>query len=269
MWRGLFLIFLIYATVAKTSLRYHNVSLVAASPTRHPGPLYSVAMCGRKKKHRQKISPHSHTKPDLSIISWAAVGFRDSSPSTSLAEGPVSQLRARLPLASCCQNDWSWRSHAAGLTRASIDSVYPRHPHNSGSINITWSYFFPTVSRDVCASVQHDTRAKDAQTPHNEFFFLPPFSANFICVHCGPLSVIVRACVCVCVCVCVWIHSGFIPRFACLQMRSAAKDRRKRICVYVCCPFFKVIFAPKASVCMCVCVCVCVCACTWVTTSLS
>lgn len=53
MWRvSFFFLFLIYATVAKTSLRYHNVSLVAASPTRHPGPLYSVAMCTKKRKKK-------------------------------------------------------------------------------------------------------------------------------------------------------------------------------------------------------------------------
>lgn len=54
----------VYATAAKTSLRNHNVSLVAASPTRHPGPLH----CRNVQKKRQKNSPHSHRKQDLSIF---------------------------------------------------------------------------------------------------------------------------------------------------------------------------------------------------------
>lgn len=59
----LLLLILIYASVAKTSLRNHNVSLVAASPTRHPGPLH----CSNMQKPTEN-SPHSHAEPDLSIF---------------------------------------------------------------------------------------------------------------------------------------------------------------------------------------------------------
>lgn len=56
-------VILIYASVTKTSLRNHTVSLVAASPTRYPGPLH----CSNMHKPTEN-SPHSHTKPDLSIF---------------------------------------------------------------------------------------------------------------------------------------------------------------------------------------------------------
>lgn len=135
---------LIYATVAKTSLRNHNVSLVAASPTRHPGPL-SLCKKKKEKKNRKEYSPHLYMKPHLYIFPGKkAGGFRDSSPSTSLAEGPVSQLRVGLclSLASCCQDDWSWKSHAGCFSaRVNPLRLYPEQPHNSGSINITWCYF--------------------------------------------------------------------------------------------------------------------------------
>lgn len=64
-WRA-FLI-LIYAAVAKTSLRNHNVSLVAASPTRHPGPL----LCSDVQKPTEN-HPALAQKTRFVHISWAA-----------------------------------------------------------------------------------------------------------------------------------------------------------------------------------------------------
>lgn len=55
------------ATAATTSLRNHNVSLVAASPTRNPGPLHCS---DEQKSQREKQRAFM-------------VAFRDSSPSTS------------------------------------------------------------------------------------------------------------------------------------------------------------------------------------------
>lgn len=59
----------VYATAAQTSLRNHNVSLVAASPTRHPGPLH----CSNVQKPREKQPGLAHATRSVHISRAAAV----------------------------------------------------------------------------------------------------------------------------------------------------------------------------------------------------
>lgn len=121
--------------MVNTSPPNHNISLVTASPTRHPGPLYTACRRRRReKRENNKIKKNAeaartragkHISVRIKAVSRVGGGFRESGSSTSLAEGPVSQPRSRLRRASCCQHDWSWKSHAACSARA---CVYPKAP---------------------------------------------------------------------------------------------------------------------------------------------
>lgn len=82
----------------------HNVSLVAASPTRHPGPLHSEAGKSDGEEEQQQQQPaalaqqkeeEEERKRDAGFvhISWAAAALTDPGGRPSVrrreAEGPV------------------------------------------------------------------------------------------------------------------------------------------------------------------------------------
>lgn len=147
-----------------------------------------------KQPHKKQICPYF----------LGSGGFRDSSPSTSPAEGPVRPLRV-----SVCV---SLSHRAAKMTEAGnhmrlvqrarqSPSFIPRHPHNSGSINITWFHFF-TVSRDACCSVTHHNPAEDTVTFHEAFFFCLSLPITFA------RTAVLCACVYACSCTSVAVRTG-------------------------------------------------------------
>lgn len=170
----------VYATAAKTSLRNHNVSLVAASPTRHPGPLH----CSNVQKPTGNQSVLAQ-KTRFVHISWAAavsgiphrrhlwqrVQFH-SSVSVSL-----SHRAAKMKLEITC-----------GVFNARVNRLrLPRAPAQLW-IHKFYMILLVSVLRDVCFFLYHITpELKTHKYLTKRFFFLVlpiTFTCTAVlCVH--------------------------------------------------------------------------------------
>lgn len=194
---GICILILIYAAVAKTSLRNHNVSLVAASPTRHPGPLLSGDVQKARERERReegkksKPTLRSHTERALAIICPQPLSpsARALPGSPVQAEGPVPGLRVPLRLAWCSpEEDWSRNPHASGGTHVNrvggVDFFFLIRERASEKVLLRppdGLLLFPSLLPGTCAA-----RPDSALVLRTRKHLAKLFPANYTRVHCGP-----------------------------------------------------------------------------------
>lgn len=177
---------------SQTSPRNHNVSLVAASPTRHPGPL--LCGCVRKRaerngKKKDKKKPRWLSRAERLRISWAAAGSR-----TPLRRWLRRRLRVRRSASASPSHRAANTTEAGNHTRLCAFSR-----RTSGSMNVTWPEFSALVPRGFCRSDRHRSSRRDTSRSRGEE--PPPALLAFACTAVSRLRVCLRAHVCSYVCV--------------------------------------------------------------------
>lgn len=132
---------------------------------------YTVAICTNRQKTARTRTPNQ-----ICPYFLGSGGFRDSSPSTSLAEGPLSQLRACLSLSRIALPKWLRLEITCGWFNARVNRLrLPKAPsqlwiHKYYMILLFLFLFFFPVFRDARRSVPHHTHTLISQSL---FLFLP------------------------------------------------------------------------------------------------
>ena len=232
--------------------RNHNVSLVAASPTRHPGPL--TILCGavhvekkkkRRRQHREVKTSHKHTRTgrktqDLSIflfffflcvcVSWAAVRvsgipllrrhlWQRVRPlgSVSASHRAAKMTEARGREITC--GGFNARVNPLGLTRGTRATLDASILHDDS----TFFYCFqgPTDCL-MLFTASHSERL--AERPPPLFCQLDLRALR------SSLSPSLSLCVCVCVCVCTYIFIYIYMRVNPLGIHAEVRPLTDEIC---------------------------------------